>query len=68
MGCNESGYANLLERHREAIPPSCNPSEPLNETKEVCESITALILYDPSSISLARELYVNAWASMILFH
>lgn len=53
MGCNESGYANLLERKREAIPPSCDPSEPLNETQEVCES-AALLLYDLSSISLAN--------------
>lgn len=55
MGCNESGYANLLERRREAIPPSCDPSEPLNEIKEVCESITALLLYDPSSIRISSR-------------
>ena len=42
MGCTDSGYANVLERRREAIPPTCNPSEDLYETKEVCESTAIL--------------------------
>ena len=42
MGCTDSGYANVLERRREAIPPTCKPSEDLYETKEVCESTAIL--------------------------
>ena len=44
MRCNESGYSNVLERRREAIPPSCNPNKHLYETKEVCKSILTLFI------------------------
>ena len=37
--CQHSGYANVLERRREATPVGCDPGKHLYETKEVCEFI-----------------------------